>query len=92
MTSSSPITLLFTGLPARADKFLTGISTVALVRLNGRTLLFDTGPYAYRPILQGRLKKLGIDPGEIDDRGAVPRALGYGGERRPVSKRRNCAS
>jgi N-acyl homoserine lactone hydrolase len=66
MTSSSPITLLFTGLPARADKFLTGISTVALVRLNGRTLLFDTGPYAYRPILQGRLKKLGIDPDEID--------------------------
>jgi glyoxylase-like metal-dependent hydrolase (beta-lactamase superfamily II) len=66
MTSSSPITLLFTGLPARADKFLTGISTVALVRLNGRTLLFDTGPYAYRPILQMRLKKLGIDPGEID--------------------------
>ncbi len=66
MTSSSPITLLFTGLPARADKFLTGISTVALLRLSGRTLLFDTGPYAYRPILQGRLKKLGIDPGEID--------------------------
>jgi N-acyl homoserine lactone hydrolase len=66
MTPSSPITLLFTGLPARADKFLTGISTVALIRVDGRTLLFDTGPYAYRPILQGRLKKLGIDPGEID--------------------------
>jgi N-acyl homoserine lactone hydrolase len=66
MTSSSPVTLLFAGLPARADKFLTGISTVALVRLSGRTLLFDTGPYAYRPILQMRLKKLGIDPGEID--------------------------
>jgi len=60
------ITLLFTGLPARADKFLTGISTVALVRADGRNLLFDTGPYAYRPILQGRLKKLGVDPGEID--------------------------
>lgn len=66
MTSASPITLLFTGLPARADKFLTGISTVALIRVDGRTLLFDTGPYAYRPILQGRLKKLGVDPGEID--------------------------
>jgi glyoxylase-like metal-dependent hydrolase (beta-lactamase superfamily II) len=66
MNSPSPITLLFTGLPARADKFLTGISTVALVRHGGRTLLFDTGPYAYRPILQMRLKKLGIDPGEID--------------------------
>jgi N-acyl homoserine lactone hydrolase len=66
MNPSSPITLLFTGLPARADKFLTGISTVALIRLDGRTVLFDTGPYAYRPILQMRLKKLGINPGEID--------------------------
>jgi N-acyl homoserine lactone hydrolase len=66
MNSPSPITLLFTGLPARADKLLMGISTVALIRIDGRTLLFDTGPYAYRPILQGRLKKLGVDPGEID--------------------------
>jgi N-acyl homoserine lactone hydrolase len=66
MNAPPTITLLFTGLPARADKFLTGISTVALVRLSGRNLLFDTGPYAYRPILQGRLKKLGVDPGEID--------------------------
>jgi glyoxylase-like metal-dependent hydrolase (beta-lactamase superfamily II) len=64
--SAPSITLLFTGLPARADKFLTGISTVALVRVGDRTLLFDTGPYAYRPILQGRLNKLGIDPGAID--------------------------
>jgi glyoxylase-like metal-dependent hydrolase (beta-lactamase superfamily II) len=66
MNAPSPITLLFTGLPARADKFLPGISTVALLRLGGRTLLFDTGPYAYRPILQMRLKKLGVDLGEID--------------------------
>ena len=66
MNPLSPITPLFTGLPARADKFLTGISTVALLRLDGRSLLFDTGPYAYRPILQMRLQKLGVDPGEID--------------------------
>jgi N-acyl homoserine lactone hydrolase len=66
MNAPSPITLLFAGSPARADKFLTGISTVALIRAGGRTLLFDTGPYAYRPILQGRLRKLGVDPGEID--------------------------
>jgi N-acyl homoserine lactone hydrolase len=43
-----------------------GVSTVALVRLDGRSILFDTGPYAYRPILQGRMKKLGIDPTSID--------------------------
>jgi glyoxylase-like metal-dependent hydrolase (beta-lactamase superfamily II) len=66
MTESSPITLLFAGLPARADKFLPGISTVALVRTGGRSIIFDTGPYAYRPILQGRLKRLGVDPGTID--------------------------
>ena len=53
-------------LAARADKFLPGISTVALIRIADRTLLFDTGPYAYRPILQGRLKRLAIDPSEID--------------------------
>ncbi len=62
----SPITLLFTGVPAAADRFIPGISTVALVRSAGRTILFDTGPYAYRPILQGRLKRLGIDPAAID--------------------------
>lgn len=66
MNASSPITLLFAGLPARADKFLPGISTVALVRAGGRTIVFDTGPYAYRPILQGRLKRHGIDPGAVD--------------------------
>jgi glyoxylase-like metal-dependent hydrolase (beta-lactamase superfamily II) len=66
MNPSLPITLLFTGLPVRADKFLPGVSTVALIRVAGRTILFDTGPYAYRPILQGRLKRLGVDPDEID--------------------------
>jgi N-acyl homoserine lactone hydrolase len=62
----SAITLLFSGLPASADKFLLGISTVALVRIGGRTILFDTGPYAYRPILQARLRHMGIDFAEID--------------------------
>jgi glyoxylase-like metal-dependent hydrolase (beta-lactamase superfamily II) len=66
MMTHPPITLLFTGLPAAADKFLLGISTVALVRTGGRTILFDTGPYAYRPILQGRLRQMGIDFAEID--------------------------
>ncbi len=66
MIDASAITLLFSGLPATADKFLTGISTVALVRFGNRTILFDTGPYAYRPILQGRLKRIGVDAAEID--------------------------
>jgi glyoxylase-like metal-dependent hydrolase (beta-lactamase superfamily II) len=43
-----------------------GISTVALLRIPGRTILFDTGPYAYRPILQARLKRIGVDPGDVD--------------------------
>ncbi|WP_022720883.1 MBL fold metallo-hydrolase [Rhodopseudomonas sp. B29] len=62
----SPITLLFSGLPVTADGFIPGISTVVLVRCDDRTVLFDTGPYAYRPILQGRLRKHGIDPASID--------------------------
>jgi N-acyl homoserine lactone hydrolase len=66
MNPTATITPLFTGLAARADKFLPGISTVALIRIANRTLLFDTGPYAYRPILQGRLKRLAMDPSEID--------------------------
>ena len=66
MTQQSPITVLFTGAPATADKFTPGISTVALVRLPGRTILFDTGPYAYRPILLGRLKRIGVELDAID--------------------------
>jgi N-acyl homoserine lactone hydrolase len=66
MSTPLPVTMLFTGIPASADKFLTGISSVALLRHAGHLILFDTGPYAYRPILQGRLKRLGIDPGQID--------------------------
>jgi glyoxylase-like metal-dependent hydrolase (beta-lactamase superfamily II) len=59
------IDLLFTGLSAQADKFLFGTSTVALVRTAGELIIFDTGPYAYRPILQGRLRRAGIDPGAV---------------------------
>ncbi len=66
MTQQSSITVLFAGAPATADKFTPGISTVALVQFSGRTILFDTGPYAYRPILLGRLKRLGVDPDAID--------------------------
>ncbi|HVX75677.1 MAG TPA: MBL fold metallo-hydrolase [Bradyrhizobium sp.] len=64
-TGSPEIELLFTGLAAEADKFLVGASTVALVRAGGELILFDTGPYAYRPILQGRLRRAGIDPASI---------------------------
>jgi N-acyl homoserine lactone hydrolase len=59
------IELLFTGLAAEADKFLLGISTVAVVRAADQLIVFDTGPYAYRPILQRRLRHAGIDPGEV---------------------------
>src|ERR1700754_3842500 len=65
-TTPSPITVLFSGLPVSSDNFLPGISTVALIQTNDRLMIFDTGPYAYRPILQGRLRKLGIDPGKVD--------------------------
>jgi N-acyl homoserine lactone hydrolase len=59
------IELLFTGLAAAADKFLFGTSTVAVVRTERELIVFDTGPYAYRPILQGRLRRAGIDPAQV---------------------------
>lgn len=64
-TKSPVIELLFTGLAAEADKFLVGASTVALIRNAGELILFDTGPYAYRPILQGRLRRAGVDPASV---------------------------
>jgi len=62
---AADIELLFTGLAATADKFLFGTSTVAVVRTERELIVFDTGPYAYRPILQGRLRRAGIDPAEV---------------------------
>jgi N-acyl homoserine lactone hydrolase len=62
---AADIELLFTGLAASADKFLFGTSTVAVVRTGRELIVFDTGPYAYRPILQGRLRRAGIDPAEV---------------------------
>ena len=62
---SAAVELLFTGLAAEADKFLFGTSTVAVVRVAGELIIFDTGPYAYRPILQGRLCRAGIDPAAV---------------------------
>jgi glyoxylase-like metal-dependent hydrolase (beta-lactamase superfamily II) len=62
---AADIELLFTGLAASADKFLFGASTVAVVRTERELIVFDTGPYAYRPILQGRLRRAGIDPAKV---------------------------
>jgi glyoxylase-like metal-dependent hydrolase (beta-lactamase superfamily II) len=62
---AADIELLFTGLAASADKFLFGTSTVAVVRTERELIVFDTGPYAYRPILQGRLRRAGIDPTQV---------------------------
>jgi N-acyl homoserine lactone hydrolase len=62
---AADIELLFTGLTATADKFLFGTSTVVVVRAGSELIVFDTGPYAYRPILQGRLRRAGIDPADV---------------------------
>lgn len=64
--SEAVITHLFTGAPAIADKFTPGISTVALVRHAGKTILFDTGPYAYRPIMLARLKRMNVELDAVD--------------------------
>ncbi len=63
---SDDITLLFSGLPATANNFALAMTTVALVRSGGKLIMFDTGPYAYRPILQARMHHLRIDPSAVD--------------------------
>ena len=66
MSLPASLTLLFTGVPMSTDAFLSGVSTVALIRQAGRKILFDTGPYAYRPIMQKRLERLGVNPQSVD--------------------------
>lgn len=62
---AAQIELVFSGLAAEAGEFLFGVSTVAIVRAADELIVFDTGPYAYRPLLQERLRRAGIDSGEV---------------------------
>ncbi len=58
--------LLIPGLPAKTDHFLFGICSLALLRGEGRTILFDTGPFRVRPMLLEALARLGLKPRDID--------------------------
>jgi glyoxylase-like metal-dependent hydrolase (beta-lactamase superfamily II) len=58
--------LLVPGLPAKTDHFLFGICTLLLIRVEGRTILFDTGPFRIRPMLIAALKERGLTPKDID--------------------------
>jgi N-acyl homoserine lactone hydrolase len=58
--------LLIPGLPAKSDHFLFGICSLLLLRVAGRNILFDTGPFRVRPQLIGALKIRGLAPADID--------------------------
>ena len=60
------IDLLVPGLPAKTDHFLFGICSLLLLRGEGRTVLFDTGPFRVRPILIEALNALGLTPADVD--------------------------
>ncbi len=60
------IDLLIPGLPAKTDHFLFGICSLLLLRVAGRTIIFDTGPFRVRPMLIEALKALGLAPKDID--------------------------
>jgi N-acyl homoserine lactone hydrolase len=60
------IDLLIPGLPAKTDHFLFGICSLLLLRGEGRTILFDTGPFRIRPLLIEALKARGLTPKDID--------------------------
>jgi hypothetical protein len=53
------IDLLIPGLPAKTDHFLFGICSLLLLRVAGRTILFDTGPFRVRPMLIAALNEIG---------------------------------
>jgi N-acyl homoserine lactone hydrolase len=58
--------LLISGLPAKTDHFLFGICSLLLIRTEGRTILFDTGPFRVRPMLLAALEEHGLSPQDID--------------------------
>jgi N-acyl homoserine lactone hydrolase len=60
------IDLLIPGLPAKTDHFLFGICSLLLLRVAGRTILFDTGPFRVRPMLIAALNARGLTPKDID--------------------------
>ena len=60
------IDLLVPGLPAKTDQFLFGICSLALLRDDKRTILFDTGPFRIRRALLDALKCRGLTPDDID--------------------------
>jgi glyoxylase-like metal-dependent hydrolase (beta-lactamase superfamily II) len=65
---SVKIDLLIPGLPAKTDHFLFGICSLLLLllRVAGRTILFDTGPFRVRPMLIAALNARGLAPKDID--------------------------
>jgi N-acyl homoserine lactone hydrolase len=63
---SVKIDLLISGLPAKTDHFLFGICSLLLLRVAGRTILFDTGPFRIRPMLIAALHARGLVPRDID--------------------------
>ena len=63
---SVKIDLLIPGLPAKTDHFLFGICSLLLLRVAGRTILFDTGPFRVRAALIEALKARGLTPKDID--------------------------
>jgi N-acyl homoserine lactone hydrolase len=58
--------LLFHGCPVVADRGYLGWSTVAWFRIGDRQILFDTGWFGDRPMLQERLRDLGSGFDQID--------------------------
>lgn len=60
------VDLLIPGLPAKTDHFLFGICSLLLLRVAGRTILFDTGPFRIRPALIAALHARGLAPKDID--------------------------
>jgi glyoxylase-like metal-dependent hydrolase (beta-lactamase superfamily II) len=60
------IEVVLGGFPGRADRGFLGWSTVALLRGQGRNILFDTGGFGERHVLLERLAAMGVSPEDVD--------------------------
>jgi N-acyl homoserine lactone hydrolase len=63
---TTAVDVLCRGFPGKADVGFLGWASVALIRTEQVNVLFDTGAQGARPVLLQNMRKLGVDPSEID--------------------------
>lgn len=63
---SLQVDLLTNAFPGKSSAGALGLSSCALIRTNGKIILFDTGAHGIIKVLEKSLEKYGIDPLKVD--------------------------